>query len=317
MILAHRTWGDPSGRVALLAHGGASSSAEWHELGLWLADRGWHAIAVDLRGHGDSPVDEATIANPSLRANVDDLTETISAVRPDAAGVGLLLGHSWGAIVGLACSVEHPTFAERLVLLEIGGRESSDRAQYAAEKRTRYLAAFRETQDDAAAKRNLEYALARHELFGTIDIVELAAKCVGSTLVVLGRDKDTLLGHGGSVMDDLERYSGLIGYERKRFCAALQDARIETVAGGHHFYREKLPELLALLSSWLDETEPTKRPATGEGGGTDAEDVPVPAVRGPGRRSRISGEGVRVLKGGTARGARWASRPYACRDGAG
>jgi pimeloyl-ACP methyl ester carboxylesterase len=316
MILAHRTWGDPSGPVALLAHGGASSSAEWNELGLWLTDRGWHVIAVDLRGHGDSPVDEATIANPSLRANVDDLTETIAAVRPDAGGVGLLLGHSWGAIVGLACTVEQPEFAERLVLLEIGGRESSDRAQYAAEKRTRYLAAFRATQDAAVAKRNLAYALARHELFGTIDIVELAENCTVPTLVVLGHDKDTLLGSDGSVMDDLERYSGLIGDERKRFCAALQDAHIETVAGGHHFYREKLPELLVLLSSWLDESERTERPSDGRRRRNDAEDVPLSAVRGPGSRSRIPGEGVRVPKGGTARSARWASRPYACRDGA-
>jgi pimeloyl-ACP methyl ester carboxylesterase len=270
-----------------------------------------------LRGHGDSPIDDATIANPSVRVNVDDLIETVGAVRPDVGCVGLLVGHSWGAIVGLACAVEHRTFVERLALLEIGGRESSDRVQYAAEKRTRYLAAFQGTHDDTAARRNLEYALARHEMFGTLDVVDLARGCAVPTLVVLGRDKDTLLGQDGSVMDDLERYSGLIGDERRRFCAALQDAHIETVAGGHHFYREKLPELLVLLSSWLDETELTERPATGEGGETDAEDVPVSAVRGPGSRSQIPGEGVRVPKGGTARSARWASRPYACRDGTG
>jgi pimeloyl-ACP methyl ester carboxylesterase len=317
VILAHRTWGDPSGRVALLAHGGASSSAEWNELGTWFADRGWHAIAVDLRGHGDSPIDDATIANPSVRVNVDDLVETVGAVRPGVGGVGLLVGHSWGAIVGLACAVEHPAFVERLALLEIGGRESSDRSQYADEKRSRYLAAFQETHDDTAAMRNLEYALARHEMFGKLDIVDLARRCAVPTLVVLGRDKDTLLGQDGSVMDDLERYSGLIGDERKRFCAALPDAHIETVAGGHHFYRERLSELLDLLSNWLAATSPPSVPATGEGGETDAEDVPISAVRGPGRRSRISGEGVRVPKGGTARSARWASRPYACRDGAG
>jgi pimeloyl-ACP methyl ester carboxylesterase len=263
VILAHRSWGDRTGRVALLAHGGASSSAEWNELGSWLADRSWHAIAVDLRGHGDSPVDEATIANPSLRVNVDDVTETIAAVRPDAEGVALLLGHSWGATVGLACAVEHPTFAERLVLLEIGGRESSDRVQYAAEKRTRYLAAFRETQDDAVAKRNLEYALARHEMFGRTDIVEMAARCDVPTLVILGRDKDTLLGQDGSVMKDLQRYSGLIGDERRRFCAALENARIETVAGGHHFYRERFTELLELLATWLHDTGRTGKTKAG------------------------------------------------------
>jgi pimeloyl-ACP methyl ester carboxylesterase len=317
MILAHRAWGDGAGRIALLAHGGASSSNEWNELGSWLADRGWHAIAVDLRGHGDSPIDDASIANPSVRANVEDLTETIEAVRPDVVGVDLLLGHSWGAIVGLACAVEHPTFARRLALLEIGGRESSDRAQYASEKRTRYLEAFRETQDDAVATRSLKYALARHEMFGTVDIVQLAGGCAVPTLVVLGRDKDTPLGHDGSVMDDLKSYSGLIGNERQRFCAALPNARVHVVAGGHHFYRERFTELLELLSSWLTDTEPANSPATGEGGATDADHVPIPAVRGPGSHARISGEGVRVPKGGTARGARWTSPPYACGDGAG
>jgi pimeloyl-ACP methyl ester carboxylesterase len=260
MILAHREWGDEAGRVALLAHGGASSSAEWHEVGEWLGDWGWHAVAVDLRGHGDSPVDAATIADPILRVNVDDLAQTVEAVRPDAVGVGLLIGHSWGAIVSLACVADHPGFAERLVLLEPGGRESCDRVKYASEKRKKYLDAFRETHDDAVAARNLEYALARHEMFGNLDVVELAARCAAPTLVVLGRDKDTPLGQDGSVMGDLERYSGLIGDERKRFCAALHDARVHEVAGGHHFYRELSAELLGLLSIWLRDTEPTEKP---------------------------------------------------------
>src|SRR5215211_5662444 len=263
MILAHRSWGDPSGRVALLAHGGASSSDEWHELGKWLADRGWHALAVDLRGHGDSSVDAATIANPTLGVNVDDLTETVATVRPDAVGVGLLIGRSWGAIVGLACVAEHPAFAERLVLLEPGGRESCDRVRYAAEKRKKYLEAFRETQDDAVAARNLEYALARHEMFGNIDVVDLAAKCPVSTLVVLGRDKGTPLGQDGTVMGDLEHYSALIGPERKRFCSALRDARVHSVDGGHRFFRGHFPPLLELLSSWLSDTEPAERPTAG------------------------------------------------------
>jgi hypothetical protein len=97
-------------------------------------------------------------------------------------------------------------------------------------------------------------------MFGNIDVVVLAQRCAVPTLVVLGRDKDTPLGQDGTIMGDLERYSALIGEERRRFCASLRGARVHAVAGGHHFYRELSAELLGLLSIWLRDTEPTERP---------------------------------------------------------
>lgn len=50
------TWGAPDApRRALLIHGLGSSGALMWRLGAALAETGWSATAVDLRGHGSAP----------------------------------------------------------------------------------------------------------------------------------------------------------------------------------------------------------------------------------------------------------------------
>lgn len=289
MILANRTWGAAPDPIALLVHGGAFSSLQWTDLAPRLAALGWHVIAVDLRGHGDTPVDAATIAHPSLATEAGDLVDTVRDVRPDADSVGLLLGHSHGALVGLACAAEFPDFLQRVVLLEPGGREASDRALSAAEKRARFddpagflrrmyegngvaaalppdeldaLIAQRVVMISAASR---DYALARHEMISDVDVIGLAANCSVPTLVVLGRDKPTLLGaESGTVMGDLERYSALIGSERERFCAALPNGSVIVLEVGHMTIHRD-PGYVAPVLDWLAretrrESAPASRP---------------------------------------------------------
>ncbi|WP_251048812.1 alpha/beta fold hydrolase, partial [Microbacterium sp. ISL-103] len=56
LTLPRISWGDPAAdRRALLVHGLGSSAALMWRVGTALADAGWHATAVDLRGHGDAP----------------------------------------------------------------------------------------------------------------------------------------------------------------------------------------------------------------------------------------------------------------------
>jgi len=56
LTLPRISWGDPaSDRRVLLVHGLGSSAALMWRVGTALADAGWHATAVDLRGHGDAP----------------------------------------------------------------------------------------------------------------------------------------------------------------------------------------------------------------------------------------------------------------------
>ena len=57
MSLAYREAGPADGPVALLVHGFPQSSYMWREVTPALADAGWRALAPDLAGFGDSPVD--------------------------------------------------------------------------------------------------------------------------------------------------------------------------------------------------------------------------------------------------------------------
>lgn len=91
MKLFTREWGEGD-RYAVLVHGVLSDSRNWRTVGPALADRGYHVIAVDLRGHGHSP--RSKQYTPELLAQ--DVVDTVPA-HPE-----LVMGHSLG---GLAVSL--------------------------------------------------------------------------------------------------------------------------------------------------------------------------------------------------------------------
>ncbi|MFG3040630.1 alpha/beta fold hydrolase [Streptomyces sp. NPDC048330] len=97
MRLHTTTWGSGD-RIALLVHGLMADHHTWRRVGPALAERGYRAVAVDLRGHGASgrpPGPERY--RPGDHA--DDLVETLPT------GAELAVGHSLGALV-LAQAVE-------------------------------------------------------------------------------------------------------------------------------------------------------------------------------------------------------------------
>jgi pimeloyl-ACP methyl ester carboxylesterase len=87
MKLYTREWGSGD-RYAVLVHGVMSDSRNWRRVGPVLAARGYHVIAVDLRGHGHSPRAEEYSA--ALMAQ--DILDTVPA-RPE-----LVIGHSLGGL---------------------------------------------------------------------------------------------------------------------------------------------------------------------------------------------------------------------------
>ncbi|MFJ8041509.1 alpha/beta fold hydrolase [Kitasatospora sp. NPDC096147] len=93
MKLHTREWGTGD-RIALLVHGIMSDHRTWRRFGPALAERGYRVIAVDLRGHGESPRGEG--ATPAEKygpqAYADDLVETLPA------GAELAVGHSLGGL---------------------------------------------------------------------------------------------------------------------------------------------------------------------------------------------------------------------------
>ena len=127
--------------VALCLHGFPESRFSWrHQLPV-LAGQGWHTVAPDLRGYGDS-------SRPGRQADyhLDRLVEDVAALF-DALGAKrrLLIGHDWGALIawtfaqrriqaldGLICmNVPHPQ-----VFREVIARSAAQR------KRSRYAAFF-------------------------------------------------------------------------------------------------------------------------------------------------------------------------------
>jgi pimeloyl-ACP methyl ester carboxylesterase len=61
LTIAGDTWGDPNGPLVVLQHGGGQTRHAWRGAGEALGNAGYHAVAFDARGHGDSgwaPADE-------------------------------------------------------------------------------------------------------------------------------------------------------------------------------------------------------------------------------------------------------------------
>lgn len=114
--LAGDAWGEPGGRPVVLLHGGGQTRHAWKGTGERLADIGYHVLAFDARGHGDS--DWATDGDYSLSAMVDDLATVVAGLdRPP-----ILVGASLGGIVSLTAVGSRRITAAGLVLVDIAPR---------------------------------------------------------------------------------------------------------------------------------------------------------------------------------------------------
>jgi pimeloyl-ACP methyl ester carboxylesterase len=110
--------GDPGDPPVVLLHGGGQTRHSWGTTLGAVADRGWHAYAVDLRGHGES--DWAPDGDYTLDAFAGDVLEISDAF--DTPPV--LVGASLGGIASLAAIGEHPEerVARALVLVDVAPR---------------------------------------------------------------------------------------------------------------------------------------------------------------------------------------------------
>ncbi|WP_327372854.1 alpha/beta fold hydrolase [Streptomyces sp. NBC_01216] len=97
MRLHTTTWGSGD-RIALLVHGIMSDHRTWRRVGPALAERGYRAVGVDLRGHGASGRAERP-EEYTPWDHADDLVETLPA------RAELAIGHSLGGLA-LAYAVE-------------------------------------------------------------------------------------------------------------------------------------------------------------------------------------------------------------------
>lgn len=97
--------GPGGGPLAILVHGFPESWYSWrHQLGP-LAEAGYTACAVDVRGYGGSDKPDPVEAY-ALERIVGDLVGLARALQPDAPAI--LIGHDWGAPIVWNSALTHP-----------------------------------------------------------------------------------------------------------------------------------------------------------------------------------------------------------------
>lgn len=112
LTLPRLLWGSPdSRRQALIVHGLGSSAQTCWRIGEALAEWGFLATAVDLRGHGYAP------RGSSYR--IQDFADDLAQTAPTTTGAwDVVIGHSIGAASAAVAAFQRPEWAQKLVLLD-------------------------------------------------------------------------------------------------------------------------------------------------------------------------------------------------------
>jgi pimeloyl-ACP methyl ester carboxylesterase len=112
-IVADRL-GDPDAPAVVFLHGGGQTRRSWGKAAAAVAERGWQAVTVDLRGHGES--DWSEDADYRLTAFALDIQEVLRHVPAQPVLVGASLG---GFTTMLLAGEISPGIARAAVLVDI------------------------------------------------------------------------------------------------------------------------------------------------------------------------------------------------------
>ena len=110
----------------LLLHGWGCSAYTWRHFAQPLANAGWRAIAIDLRGHGlsDRPHDPTKYQRSQM---VGHLAATMDALGIASAPI---VAHSMGGAVAMGLALESPERVSRMALFGSVGFGVVDRASW-------------------------------------------------------------------------------------------------------------------------------------------------------------------------------------------
>jgi peroxiredoxin len=112
-IVADRL-GDPETPAVVFLHGGGQTRRSWGKAAAAVAERGWQAITVDLRGHGES--DWSEDGDYRLTSFALDVQEVLRHAPPQPVLVGASLG---GFTTMLLAGEISPAVARAVVLVDI------------------------------------------------------------------------------------------------------------------------------------------------------------------------------------------------------
>ncbi len=117
IVLRGDACGSPDDRAVLLLHGGGQTRHSWAGTARRLAAEGWYAVALDLRGHGESDW------SPDGAYGVSDFVEDLVAVVRHFEQPPALVGASLGGMTALLAQGESEGgVAAALVLVDVTPR---------------------------------------------------------------------------------------------------------------------------------------------------------------------------------------------------
>src|SRR3954468_3333148 len=111
--LNHREAGTPGDPAVLLVHGYPESSYMWRDVLPALAAAGFHALAPDLPGYGDSAADPPG----TWERHVEALERFRAQHDLDTLSLGV---HDWGGLIGLRWACDHAGVTDALVISDSG-----------------------------------------------------------------------------------------------------------------------------------------------------------------------------------------------------
>ena len=140
----NRSGADLDRPTILMLHGGGQNRFSWKNTGAVLAEHGFHVIALDARGHGDS--DRA----PGGEYTVDALARDVAAVLDQIGRPVVLIGASMGGLTGIvAARKAGPRKVSGLVLVDVVPRFESEGTHRIRDFMTSHVHGF-ETLEHAA-----------------------------------------------------------------------------------------------------------------------------------------------------------------------
>jgi pimeloyl-ACP methyl ester carboxylesterase len=113
-------WDGRGGHPVVLLHGGGQTRRAWDATARRIADAGMRAIAVDLRGHGDSEWVEN--GNYTFDAYGEDAAEIFRQVAARFHAAPSAVGASLGGLSSLIAETRHGPLLDSLVLVDITPR---------------------------------------------------------------------------------------------------------------------------------------------------------------------------------------------------
>ena len=241
--LHYLDWGNHGARPVLLLHGLQDCAALWQTFAGAIANR-YHVVALDHRGHGDSPRADAYPIS-------DYVDEVAAVVRQLGLGDLTLIGHSAGSKNAWMSIAKNPSIAKRLVITDMDPCSHNpgsvamisrykaeddeyknidevverlrDRQPNASDEETRYDA---EVMTTTTPNGKLTWKRARDVVakYDRPDVWDVLPRVTARTLIVRGADS-TLLRHDVAV----------------RMEASIPDCRLVEIPGGGHWIHLEQP----------------------------------------------------------------------------